>query len=402
MGFMEFLHQGAEEVQFFLGETEPQTVTSETASDLVKGFSSLERICAAGKLIFAARAAESATWARDGQRSAANWLADKEKCSVGEAVSTLEISKRIGDLEHTKKVLGNGDINVSQAKQIAEAADKEPATELPLIEAAGTKSYKALKDLVRQILMRQSSEEQETERHRKIHAGRYLRHWSDYDGALRLDTKLTPDTGARILSAIDEEAKQIFEAKRKAGEKEPYQAYRADALVSLVCGGGSSRSKEGRVGPDRRDTIVIRVDAGALRRGHVEGEEICEVAGLGPIPVANLKRLLPDAFVKIVIRDSVDVLSVCHVGRTVTSHLRSALEERDRCCVVPGCDVSLGLEIHHWREDFATCKTTNLDSICRICTKHHDLITYEGFELRGGPGKWELLPPPRGRDPDSG
>jgi len=402
MQFMEFLHQAAEEVQSFLGEVEPQTLASETASELVERFSSLERICAAGKLIFAARAAESRTWSRDGQRSAANWLADKDKCPLGEAISTLEASKRLGDLEHTKKALGEGDISVSQAKQIAQAAEKEPATELPLIEAAGTESFKGLRDLVRQILMRQSSKQEEEERYRKIHAGRYLRHFTDYDGALRIDAKLTPDAGARILSALAAEAKEILEAKRKAGEKEPYQAYRADALVSLLCGGGSCRSAEGEGAPDRADTIVIRIDAQSLRRGHLEGEEICEVAGVGPIAVARLKRLLPDAFVKIVIRDSVDVLSVCHVGRTVTSHLRSALEERDRCCVVPGCDVSLGLEIHHWREDFATCKTTNLDSICRICTKHHDLITYEGFELRGGPGKWELLPPPMPSIHDTG
>ena len=88
------------------------------------------------------------------------------------------------------------------------------------------------------------------------------------------------------------------------------------------------------------------------------------------------------------------MLSVCHVGRTVPAHLQSALEERDPVCETPSCGVAHGLEIHHWKVPYADCKMTFLDGLVRVCTFHHDLITYEGYVLEGGAGKWVLRPPP--------
>ena len=94
--------------------------------------------------------------------------------------------------------------------------------------------------------------------------------------------------------------------------------------------------------------------------------------------------------------DGVDVVSVCHVGRTVPAHLQSALEARDPTCVVPECSVALGLENHHWQVPYPECKTTSVDNLARVCSWHHDLITYEGYVLGGGPGAWEMRAPPGG------
>ncbi len=92
--------------------------------------------------------------------------------------------------------------------------------------------------------------------------------------------------------------------------------------------------------------------------------------------------------------EAVDVLSVCHVGRSVPAHLQSALEERDRTCVIPGCDRAQGLENHHWDVPYARCGTSTLAGLARVCSWHHDLLTYEGYDLGGGPGRWELRAPP--------
>jgi hypothetical protein len=102
---------------------------------------------------------------------------------------------------------------------------------------------------------------------------------------------------------------------------------------------------------------------------------------------------LPDAFVKLLVTDGVDVSTVCHVGRTVSAHLQSALEERDPHCVVPGCDVALGLENHHGDTPLANCGTSTLAGLARVCAWHHDVIAYEGYELVGGPGRWEMPAP---------
>jgi hypothetical protein len=107
-----------------------------------------------------------------------------------------------------------------------------------------------------------------------------------------------------------------------------------------------------------------------------------------------------EGFLKIVMKDAVDVLSVCHIGRCVPAHIQSALDERDPTCVL--CDSAFGLENHHWKTDYAKSRTTSLDGLARVCKHHHDLITYEGFKLTGGPGSWELVSPPTPEILDSG
>lgn len=45
--------------------------------------------------------------------------------------------------------------------------------------------------------------------------------------------------------------------------------------------------------------------------------------------------------------DGTDIQAVSHMGRRVTARQRTALEVRDPCCVVPGCEVRDHLEIDH-------------------------------------------------------
>ena len=169
------------------------------------------------------------------------------------------------------------------------------------------------------------------------------------------------------------------------------------AYVGRCPGGPGVRGPPGSQGPENgwsRATANIRVDVAALRRGHVEAGETCEIPGIGPVPVATATRALSDAFVKLFVVDGVDVRSVCHVGRSVPAHVLSALEERDPHCVVPGCERAGGLENHHWDVPYAECGTSTLEGLARVCSWHHDLLTYDGYLLTGGPGAWELRAPP--------
>ncbi len=230
-----------------------------------------------------------------------------------------------------------------------------------------------------------------------------MRHWSDPDGTFRLDARLTPDAGAKMLCALQGEADLRFHRARKNQELEPAGAYMADALVALVCGeAAASPHESSRPARSSRATVCIRVDAAALRRGHVQDGEMCTIPGVGPVPVALARRQLSDANVKLLVVDGVDVLSVCHVGRSVPAHVQSALEERDPTCVVPGCSTALGLENHHWAVPYPECRTSNLENLARVCSWHHGLISYEGYVLTGGPGAWEMRAPPGGSSFETG
>jgi len=62
--------------------------------------------------------------------------------------------------------------------------------------------------------------------------------------------------------------------------------------------------------PSPRFMGLIRADIESLRRGTVEGDEICEIAGLGPIPATVARELLGEAVLKLVITKGVDVANV--------------------------------------------------------------------------------------------
>ncbi len=100
-----------------------------------------------------------------------------------------------------------------------------------------------------------------------------------------------------------------------------------------------------------------------------------------------------DALCDLVITNGTDVTTVCRLGRSIPTDLNTALIERDRCCVVPGCDVALGLERDHWAISFAKGGPVSLENLARLCHHHHYQRTHQGFQLHGGPGRWRFEPP---------
>ena len=129
----------------------------------------------------------------------------------------------------------------------------------------------------------------------------------------------------------------------------------------------------------------IRVDLAALRRGHVEGGEECEIDGAGPITVAEVRDLIndPETLVEAILTEGEDLIAIHRLDRYISPKLRAALETRDRTCVVPGCDKSERLEIDHVvlvSDD----GPTSLDNLARLCKHHHALKTHKNWRLAAG------------------
>jgi hypothetical protein len=382
--------RAVKEIAAYLARLEPERITTAHAAELFGLFAELTRLGSAGQVLLTPRVAESDAWKNEGHRSAASWVARATGTGLGDAIATFETAERLQSLPRTTEALRTGALSGPQVREIAAAAANHPAAELDLLEAATTCTLKGLKDRCRQVRAAVGSAAAENARYEAVRRSRFFRHWSDPDGAFRGEFKLTPDAGARLLSSLEVRANELFDQARKAENRESPAAYAADALVELV-----TRSAVSSTTRSNGSAVVhIRVDARALRRGHVEAGEVCEIPGVGPVAVSTVRGMLSEAFVKLLVTDGVDVLTVCHVGRGVPAHVRSALEERDPTCVVPGCDVAMGLEIDHWQTAYAEGGPTTLANLARLCHFHHAMKTYRGFELGGGPGKWDWEPPP--------
>lgn len=377
----------------FVADAEVESMTGGEAVEHLEFCSKLERLGAAGSMVFAPQVEQCFAWRQEGHRSAAGFLAARMGVHEGKARGVLETAKQLGELPETATCLRRGDFSVDQVKAIAAAASVHPGAEGELIEAAARSGLKSLQARCERTKALASWENDEVGRERAIHGRRFFRHFIDTDGGVRFEAKVTPADGARIKEAVGAMARSLMDEARAAGVHEPMSACAADAFVALadhaVVGTGTG------IG---RPTVVLRVDLAALKRGETDADELCEIPGIGPVSLATARRTLGDCFLKIVIREGSEIRSVCHPGRTIPAHLETALQERDPQCVVPGCDNSLYLQTHH-RVAVHEHGRTTMENLVRICTWHHDLISYEGWRIDGRPGSWSWHPPPDFEEP---
>ncbi len=395
MGVLAVIEQAVAEVEKVVAGLDPATLSGTDAAALTDVFVRGERLFGAGKTLVAGRAADTSVWRQAGDRSAAHWLARQSGTTVGSASATLDTAARMDLLPGTNRAFRAGRLSELQAREIASAAASNPQTEDQLLQVAQRDSIQGLREACRAVTAGDRTDE--AARMRAIHRGRYFKHWLDPDGAGRLDARMTPDALAEVVAEVEARTPAIFDQARAEGRREPYHAYQADALVAMARAGHTDAGA-GRSGPSV--AIRVLVDHAAIIRGWAEPGETCEIAGIGPVPVATVQAMMADAYLAVVVTDGVDVYNVAHLGRTVTAHQRTALEVRDRQCVIDGCHQTSHLEIDHV-DCWADTHITKLDRLARLCHFHHHQKTYDGYRLEGTPGHWTWIPadPPSGPGP---
>jgi hypothetical protein len=158
----------------------------------------------------------------------------------------------------------------------------------------------------------------------------------------------------------------VFRTAYKQGRREPNEAYAADALVALVTGKAN--------GKPAAPQVVIDVTHRSLVTGEVGERDVCEVRGVGPIPVGRAREIMADAFLKALLTDGQDVRLVKHFGRHLPAEIRTALAWRYRTCIEPGCDRTVGLEWDHV-DPVANGGPTSYENVGPRCKLHHKAKT---------------------------
>ena len=224
-----------------------------------------------------------------------------------------------------------------------------PGREQELVDGAAKDTMRQLKERCLRAKAEGRSSADAARAHEAIRQARRCRTWTDTDGAFRLDALLTPDAGAQLLASLTKESDRFFKEARTAGLFEPTQAYAADASVALVTGRTDGNDPTDRGSPPQprssdRDaaqseadsagpaapassadpaepagsrhassscgagwppahirgrsrltpsaTVHLRVDLDALRRGSVAEGDICEIPGVGPVPIETARSLM--------------------------------------------------------------------------------------------------------------
>ena len=381
----------------------PELVPFAEAVVLWNEFAELERLAAAGRLLLARRVSDSGQWRQAGFDSAAEWMAAECGSSVGRARAELGTSERLALQPEVEDAVRAGRLSSEQADVISDATATNPAATDELLGAAGRDSHKNLKD---RCGRRKAEADPDPEATRaRIHRSRRARCWTDSEGAVNLSARGTVDALAQLRARWEHQTDVRFREARSAGRREPREAYAFDALLDMLGqpngpdaprpdangpdANGPDANRPARVEP--RHLALIRVDLSALVRGRTAAGELCEITGLGPIPVATARALLGESILKLVITRGHDVANVTHLGRGPNPAQKIALLWTHTGCSVAGCSRTRTDDDH--RIPFAVCRDTWLGNLDPLCPSHHRLKTVEGWALVGGKGPRAFVPP---------
>jgi hypothetical protein len=341
-------------------------LSCDDAAAVVLAAAAIENLAATVKGLAAARSAAGEGWKAAGARSASAHLARVTGTSVRAAGEVLETGRRLERLPALGASARSGELSAAQVAAVADAAVVDPSAEAALVDKARCSSLAELRE---QCGRTKASARPDAEARRKaIHDQRFLRAWTDAEGAWNLRMRHNPEVGAVVMAAIEAVRDRLLRAARAEGRHEPTEAYAADALVELVTGAGAGAG--GKAGA--RAKIIVRVDLPALLRGQVGPGEVCEVAGYGPIAASAVRDMIDtgDPFLAAVVTKGQEVVGVAHLGRRANAHQQSALEWLYPTCAAEGCSSVAWLENDH-RVDWAASHTTVLDLLDRLCSHHH-------------------------------
>jgi hypothetical protein len=345
-------------------------------------------------MLLAPRVDAAGEWKRKGFRAAAEQMAADAGTSVRAARAMLETSKRVAEQPETERALRAGDLSGPKAELVTGAVEVDPGSADRLLELAKTAPVAKVKEET----LRTKAAVNADENHERIRKERYAGSGTDAEGAWNFHARGPVDAGAVFVKVLEEITDEFFNQANAEGREEPRTAYAFDALIEMARRASGERAGEKKKSKAPQLLGLVRADHSALVRGEVEGDEVCEIAGLGPIPIRVARDLLGDAVVKLVLTKGVDVANVTHLGRGPTVAQKIALWWRTPQCTSLDCTRVQRIQFDH-REEWRNTHHTRLDEGDGLCGHCHDLKTYSGWALVEGTGQRPMVPPDDPRHP---
>ncbi len=397
---------------------DPDTMTVAQAGEAIKVLAAIEKAAAGLRLLLARRIDNESLWGESGERSAAEWLAKQTGQSAGDAARDLECSRRLRELPAAQDAVRNGELSPDQAKAVADGATADPGCEDELLDTARRGS---MGELSRKAKARKAAALGDDDaRHAAAHRNRSFQTgtneagegWGRFNGPAHHTAQLK----ALLKPYLD----QVFAAARREGRHERLDAYVYDALMVFLGiiatagdpDAGSTDPTDGPTNPPAphddppppapapvprpaaaiNAKLLLRIDGAALKRGHTLPGELCEIDGLGHVPVATIREFLPHAAIAVVIQDGRNVFNVTNFARRANARQQIVLDLLNIGCTRLGCPATDNLQVDH-RHDWHKLQVTELANLDWLCAHDHRLKTHEGWQLEPGTGKRPMYPP---------
>ncbi|MBD3943259.1 DUF222 domain-containing protein [Microbacterium sp. NEAU-LLC] len=234
--------------------------------------------------------------------------------------------------------------------------------------------------------------EDELRKDRAVHVRR------DRSGAIVLNGRFDPETGAPIVTAIEAMVSAQLRVRADADTRSvvaeddrTIPQMQADALAGLC---RHALECDAPDIPTGGATIVVRIDLDQL----TSGDGFALIDGIDqPVSVATVRRMAADArIIPCVLGGDSEILDFGRTRRLFSNAQKSALVERDGGCA--GCGLPPGMtQVHHIRWWTRDAGPTDLDNGILLCVRCHHRIHDDGWEIRiegtGVRAKVWLIPP---------
>jgi plasmid maintenance system antidote protein VapI len=317
--------------------------------------------------------------ARDGQLSAAAWVANRHGISQSEAATQTRVARAMDAMPRVAEALSSGEISAAAADALARARDAAPQAfahvEEAMVESARSLSHRDLRAELDRWRMREVDSDDRFARRRFTAV-------VGPDGMVRTDGELDPENGQYVISALRAKV-DAWTRQRTDDERVPAQQ-RADALGE-ICREWLDLADRPTLGGERPHVVVT------MNLTSLEARAVLD--DVGPITPESALRLACDAQVTRVITGARSVpLEVGRTTKVVSPALRRALAVRDGGCAFPGCERPPGwCDAHHVRH-WADGGETGQSNLVLLCRPHHRVI-HRGFGVAIVDGRPEFRRP---------
>ncbi len=256
-----------------------------------------------------------------------------------------------------------------------------------LVQAARIHSFRDLSRVLAYWRQRAELEsDPDLSRQEALFTRRGLRTCLTFEGMVRLDADLDPETGellqAALASVRDADVRSTTEEDTRTMPQR-----NCDALGEILRRHLDRGDRPEVAG--ERPHLTVTVGASVLAGAKPGAQGPCELDNVGPISPETALRLACDASVtRVVMSGDSEPLDVGRRTAIVPAPMRRAVIARDRHCRFPGCDRPQGWCDAHHIVHWARGGPTSVSNLVLLCRRHHRLVHGEGgFRLAMEEGK---------------
>jgi len=339
------------------------------------------------------------TWAADGARTGAGWLAARVDLSATNAKAEVHLARDLRTMPVVDASARAGRLGRAKVYLLAKARTPELADVFAQQETYLVAEVEPLRvDDARRFLAR-------WQQMARLHVG-----WIDpdengpgaapqaaislsptFDGRFVLDGELDAENGAIVRTVISAEVDEMFRVGVfKSDDGLTPAERRGQALVQILLRKGHTGMKNGEIRP----SVEVIVDEQTMRGVPIDDTDdlnarICEFVDGGPVTPAALQRFLCNATVhRLVISVDGEVLDAGYDIRLANRAQRRALRYRHQGCAFPGCSAPASwCEAHHVvsYDPDDEAGPTDMANLVLLCRFHHHRVHDDGYQLTLNP-----------------